>query len=207
MRLLSFLSVSAGTWTALSLFRGFPACLLMPSTRQLLSRPHLHLETGPEVGCDLPKTTEHGGPRAGSGPDAPASPPAGALQWRDLSLGRAGCGARGEGGRAAGSSGASLPTRSGVSVSRVLDTRGQDETGNGGGGGGSGPALLLGGQWVQAGKWGRESGCFSHDLQAPLAGRVQGEQSYFFRKCAFPPLRLPTPWRTPGSELRELKMN
>ena len=120
VRLLSFLSVSAGTWTALSLFRGFPACLLMPSTRQLLSRPHLHLETGPEVGCDLPKTTEHGGPRAGSGPDAPASPPAGALQWRDLSLGRAGCGARGEGGRAAGSSGASLPTRSGVSVSRCL---------------------------------------------------------------------------------------
>lgn len=84
-------------------------------------------------------------------------------------------GARGEGGRATWSSRASLPTRSGVSVSRVLNTRGQDETGNGGGGGGSGrPCSSEGGGCGQA-SGAEKSGCFSHDLQAPLAGWVQSE--------------------------------
>lgn len=44
---------------------------------------------------------------------------------------------------------------------------------------------------MRAGKWGRESGCFSHDLQAPLAGWVQSEQPYFFRKCAFSVSQIP----------------
>lgn len=126
------------------------------------------------VTCPRPQSTE--GLGQDLGPKPPLLHPLGLFSGGTCPRGGLGAeGARGEGGRATWSSRASLPTRSGVSVSRVLDTRGQDETGNGGGGGGSGPALLFGGRWVRTGKWRRESGCFSHDLQAPLAGWVQSE--------------------------------